>query len=252
MINDLLYKKLCELRDSYHIIAIKAEFEAEGSTFRDLVRLRSLTRKANVDLYLKISGSESIRDLKDSLELDIDGIIVPMVENSFSIRKFLQAYKKIYNGTSKFLTINIESKYALNNINEIIQESSHIFNNMTIGRTDLSDSYNNNYKPDDKFIMDKVISTGNIIKKYGFKLTLGGSICDKTVEIIKENEKIQILFDRVETRKVVMPLQSILKEGALQNMFEFEKLYILSKKEIYDIFIDDEIKRLVELEKRLK
>lgn len=251
MIDKLLYQSLCKLRDEYHIFAIKAEFEAEGATFRDLVRLRSLTRKANVDLYLKISGTEAVRDLKDALELDIDGIIVPMVENAFCIKKFFQAYKKIYRDNNAFITINIESKQALDNIHDILKESKNLINNVTIGRTDLSDSFGNGYKPDDSIITEKVIHIGEIVKKNGFKLTLGGGVCDESINTVNNNKKIQMLFDRAETRKVVMPLQSLLKTNALQSIFEFEKLYILSKKEINDIFMDDELKRLVELEKRL-
>jgi hypothetical protein len=36
--------------------AVKAEFESEGSTFRDLIRLRRLTAQKNIPLFLKIGG----------------------------------------------------------------------------------------------------------------------------------------------------------------------------------------------------
>jgi len=251
MIKDALYEKLCELKENYNILAIKAEFEAEGSMFRDLVRLRSLTRKADVDLYLKIGGTEAVRDIKDALELDVDGIIVPVIENDFGVRKFFQAFDKIYNGEELFLTANIESKGAVANIEEILLESKGKMHNMTIGRTDLSDSYNKGYKPNDKFIIDKTILLAEKIKKAGFTVTLGGSVDDESVKIIGQNQKLSKLCDKVETRKVVMPIDSITKQEALLHVFEFEKLYILSKKEIQDIFMDAEMKRLIELERRL-
>ena len=46
---------------------MKAEFEAEGSSFRDLIRLRVLTARKNVPYT------------KDAMELGVDGLIAPMV-----------------------------------------------------------------------------------------------------------------------------------------------------------------------------
>ena len=57
-IEEQLYKQLCKLRDEYGLKGIKVEFKAEGSSFRDLMRLRRLTSKANAGLYLKIGGVE--------------------------------------------------------------------------------------------------------------------------------------------------------------------------------------------------
>ncbi|HTH14593.1 MAG TPA: hypothetical protein VMB23_09360, partial [Spirochaetia bacterium] len=61
-----LYDQLVRLRDQFGIGFVKAEFEAEGASFRDLVRLRRLTAAAGVGLLLKIGGCESIRDLRDA------------------------------------------------------------------------------------------------------------------------------------------------------------------------------------------
>ena len=89
-----MYQQLCKLRDEYNLQGIKAEFEAEGSSFRDLMRLRRLTSKAGVKLYLKIGGVEAVRDIKDALEIDVDGLITPMVESKFGAKKFYDSLKK--------------------------------------------------------------------------------------------------------------------------------------------------------------
>ena len=81
--------QLSLLKKKFGLCAIKAEFEAEGSSFRDLVRLRTLTAQKNIPLYLKISGVESLRDLKDALDLGVDGLIAPMVESPFGVFKFI-------------------------------------------------------------------------------------------------------------------------------------------------------------------
>ena len=55
-----LFDQLIRLKENYDLQGIKAEFEAEGSSFRDLVRLRRITDKLNVPLYLKIGDDHSI------------------------------------------------------------------------------------------------------------------------------------------------------------------------------------------------
>ena len=85
-----LRDQLKRLKDEFGLHGVKSEFEAEGSTFRDLVRLRRITAQLSIPLYLKLSGVEAIRDLKDSLELGVDGVIAPMVESSFAVIKFLK------------------------------------------------------------------------------------------------------------------------------------------------------------------
>ena len=74
-----LENQLILLKKEFGLCAIKAEFEAEGSSFRDIIKLRRITLNHGVPLYLKIGGAEAIRDIKDALELGVDGLVVPMV-----------------------------------------------------------------------------------------------------------------------------------------------------------------------------
>ena len=64
-----LVDQLKLLKEEFSLQAVKAEFEAEGSSLRDVARLRHVTDKINIPLYLKIGGVEALRDIKDSLEL---------------------------------------------------------------------------------------------------------------------------------------------------------------------------------------
>ena len=105
-----IYLQLCKLKDEFNLLGIKAEFEAEGSSFRDLMRLRRLTSKAGIKLFLKIGGVEAVRDIKDALELDVDGIIAPMVESKFGAKKFYDSLQKFYKDHKIHSSINIETK----------------------------------------------------------------------------------------------------------------------------------------------
>ena len=49
-----IVEQISLLKEKFGLLAIKAEFESEGASFRDLVRLRRLTTQQNIPLYLKI------------------------------------------------------------------------------------------------------------------------------------------------------------------------------------------------------
>ncbi len=48
--------RLAQPKGNFGLYVVKAEFEAEGASFRDLLRLRRLTTGQNLPLYLKIGG----------------------------------------------------------------------------------------------------------------------------------------------------------------------------------------------------
>lgn len=249
-----LYEQLCRLRDEYGLLGIKAEFEAEGSSFRDVMRLRRLTSKAGVKLYLKIGGVEAIRDIKDALEIDVDGIIAPMVESKFGAKKFYDGLDMVYGESKPNSTLNIETKNAVDSIDDILNFAIGKFHNITIGRSDLSASYfDKGIKPDSEFIFNLLRKISETITSLDLTLTIGGSLCANTIHML--NTKYSDLADaiyKLETRKVILPTKCFLeKENAIKEALKFEELYILSKKDFSDIHINSEIARLTELKRRI-
>jgi 2-keto-3-deoxy-L-rhamnonate aldolase RhmA len=136
-----LADQLSFLNDGGGLFAVKAEFEAEGASLRDLMRLRVLTAQKNVPLYLKIGGVEALRDIKDAMELGVDGLIAPMVESPFGVIKFIGAVESIFSQRKLFKSINIETRTAVENLDAILEVARGKIDNITIGRTDLSRSY---------------------------------------------------------------------------------------------------------------
>ena len=248
-----IYQQLCKLRDEYDLLGIKAEFEAEGSSFRDLMRLRRLTSKAGIKLYLKIGGVEAIRDIKDALELDVDGLIAPMVESKFGAKKFYDSLQKFYKDHKIHTSINIETKNSIDQIDEILEFANGKFDNITIGRSDLTASFfDNNIKPDSDFTLDLLRKIGNKAKESNLTFTVGGSVSKKTIEKINTNfSDLKEIVSKLETRKVMLPTKIFVeKENALNEVLKFEELYILSKKDFSDVQISSEISRLTELKRR--
>ncbi|WP_419677885.1 aldolase/citrate lyase family protein [Aliarcobacter lanthieri] len=254
-IEDKLYGQLCKLKNEYNLQGIKAEFEAEGSSFRDLMRLRRLTSKAGIKLFLKIGGVEAIRDIKDSLEIDVDGLIAPMVESKFGAKKFYDSLTKIYGNHKIHTTLNLETKNAIEQLENILEFANGKFDNITIGRSDLTSSYfDKNIKPDSEFTFKLLQEVGEKIKNSNLTFTVGGSISVKTID--KINRKyfdLKEIIYKLETRKVILPTKVFLeKENAIKEALKFEELYILSKKEFSEIQISAEIARLTELKRRLQ
>ena len=71
---------LKELKNEYGVLAVKAEFEAEGSRTDELVKLNEIVFRADMDIFIKIGGCEAVRDMDQCRILGAAGIMAPMIE----------------------------------------------------------------------------------------------------------------------------------------------------------------------------
>ena len=136
------------------IKTVKKSFEDEGSTFEEIQMVRNLTSKLGMNLNVKIGGCEAKSDIIKCQNINVDGIVAPMIETSFAFKKFIQASSKVENLS---LFINIESKTGLLNLKNILSMSNISFlKGIVIGRSDLVSSFG--YSSD-------YVNSENIIKK---------------------------------------------------------------------------------------
>jgi hypothetical protein len=227
-----LADQLSFIKDKSGLFAVKAEFEAEGASFRDLIRLRVLTARKNVRLYLKIGGVEALRDIKDAMELGVDGLIAPMVESPFGVMKFVGAVEAIFSQRKLFKSINIETRTAVDNIDAILEVARDKIDNVTIGRTDLSLSYfDPSIKPDSPFIFDLIEQLSHKIQSSGLALTVGGSLTNDSICLFKDRqEKLGDRLFSMETRKIIFSTNRMLDhKNSLKEALLFEEIYLRFK-----------------------
>ncbi|MDP4120446.1 MAG: aldolase/citrate lyase family protein [Bacillota bacterium] len=244
---------LKRLREEHGVLAIKSEFEAEGSRTDELVMLNQVVFRADSDMFIKIGGCEAVRDLDQCIVLGAKGVMAPMIETPFAMGKFIGALEKVYDESTNELEIiiNAETKTCYENLDEILEAGKGVLNTVVVGRVDFSSSYGLTRKDiNGDFICEKTLDILKRSRQHGYKAGFGGGI---SLEAIPFIVKMSEYADKFETRKVVFPMTSDekkLRAGIVLAM-EFETLYLRNKCDFYDRMAKEDAERLVMLEKRL-
>ncbi|MDO5851194.1 MAG: aldolase/citrate lyase family protein [Methanobacteriaceae archaeon] len=245
---------LKELKKDYGVIAVKSEFETEGSRKNELTKLRDIISKSGLKMYIKIGGCEAVRDLDDCKILSADGIMAPMIETPFAASKFKNAFNKVFPSKEDGVIdkiINLETITAYNNIDDIFSENRDFLDTVVIGRSDFSAS---SKIPKSEVNGSKMFEyCKNIIEKandYGFNSAFGGSISVNTIDFIKDLED---MIDRIETRKIVFDVNKLNDnyEEAISKAIEFEYLYLKNKLNYYQSVVDEDKARFDDLKNRV-
>ena len=95
---------LTDLIENDGLIGVKTSFEDEGALFNETIRLKEICNQGKTKLTLKIGGPEAIRDLKDATIIGVKGIVAPMVESAFGLKKFVTVYPALTMGSSAKLS----------------------------------------------------------------------------------------------------------------------------------------------------
>ena len=248
---------LTDLIENEGLIGIKTSFEDEGALFNEVIRLKEICNQAKTKLTLKIGGPEAIRDLKDSLIIGVKGIVAPMVESEFGLKKFIDAttnYIPKDNLNSLQLNINIETITAVKN-SENILESDYINSlyGVTIGRVDLVSSmgFNREYVNSSE-VYDITKSIFSKVKEKGLKACMGGAISVDSYDFIKRLHSDGLL-DKFETRYVIFDPSITLKNlsRALMKAQLFEYEWLKTKQDFYSLLTYQDDKRLQMIQERI-
>ncbi len=247
-----IVKLLDELKDQ-GVVGIKQSFEDEGVLDSDLWKISKVCRDLNLKLSVKIGGCEAISDINRCIDLEVDGIVAPMIESRFALQKFSESITKLPYDGNKF--INIESVQAYKNLDDILDSpTSKMLSGIVVGRSDLTKSFG--YGKQD-VMSDEICRVVTYIlqesKKLGMKTYMGGNIGTQSIEFIQELFNKGFL-DCIETRNVILGLdESNINDLSkiISHMLEWESLWLDTKSSHYKRFSKEYNTRAKEIKDRL-
>jgi 4-hydroxy-2-oxoheptanedioate aldolase len=200
---------------------IKGEFEAEGLTRVDVAAEALFAARQGLDYLVKIGGAEAKSDLYYLADVGITSIVCPMVETEFAMQKYMEMLPQ---GVFEHIGVTIETVTAVSNIEKILENGNYL-SDVTIGRTDLTASFNGASVESERTV-DMVKAVARKSKADGLRVTMGGSITKKTRELLKADKELRELIDFVETRKVVICVERFLDDMVLIQALKLEEILL--------------------------
>lgn len=250
---------LKKLKQESGALAVKAEFEAEGTRIDELLRLIEIARKADMNVALKIGGCEAIRDLIESKQLGVEYIIAPMVETPYALTKFIDAKNKIYEPDEQEDTaflFNVETITAFNHIEEMTKLASakNGLDGLVFGRVDFCGSMGwDRLDINTDKVTDYCVKAGQYCLASGIDMVVGGAVSIDALSMLKRIRETNL--KRFETRKVIFDAAAIDSpsiEAGLLEAVKFEMLWLMNKRDYYSMIMKEDDARIAMLEARWK
>lgn len=254
---------LCELemldllkkgRDQYGVVAVKAEFEAEGTRPDEFARLLELARRADLKVALKIGGCEAISDLLASRVYGVDYIIAPMVETPYALSKFIGAKNDVYGSEdvgTEFL-FNLETQATLENFEQMLPVACKGLDGVVFGRVDFTLSRGlDRGAVNEQTITDAVLQVASACAAGNMELVVGGSVSAEAKAALSAVRDVRL--DRFETRKVIFDgamAHDQEFDSAIDNAVRFELLWLKNKRDYYSRIANEDRKRIEMIEAR--
>jgi len=241
-------------REEFGVVAVKAEFEAEGTRPDELLRLLELAWRAGLDVALKIGGCEAVSDLLAARLYGASYIIAPMVETPYALSKFVDAKAKVWGeeaGAAKFL-YNLETVTTLANLDAMAAAARHKLDGIVFGRVDFTQSAGmTRAQINGPEITEAVLRTARACAAHDLELVVGGGVSVEAGDALRAFRNIRL--DRFETRKVVFDgsmAHSPRYGDAIANAVAFELAWLENKRAYYSAIAQEDAPRIAMMQQR--
>jgi len=246
---------LKRLKDEFGVVAVKAEFEAEGTRVDELLRLLELANKADLKIGLKIGGCEAVRDLIESKTFGCDYIIAPMIETKYALQKFIEAKEKIYGDDKNTIFLfNLETTTAFQNRQSLFDAAVGKLDGCVFGRVDYTGSLDmSRGSINDDVVTADVCGTAVLAKSHNLEMVVGGGVSMDSLSALRTIRDTRLT--RFETRKVIFSSGALDLPGidkGLLTAVEFELSWLKNKRAFYEIIFTEDERRIEMLESRWK
>ena len=241
-------------RDHFGVVAVKAEFEAEGTRPDEFLRLLELARRADLKVALKIGGCEAVSDLYSAKLYGVDHVIAPMVETPYALSKFIDAKNKTHgpSGEGTTFLFNLETEVTLRNLEEILPVARKGVDGIVFGRVDFTLSRGMPRTAiNDRPITNAVVRVARACADADLELVVGGSVSSAAIDALREIHAIRL--DRFETRKIIFDGKAIGEDSivaGIANAVEFELAWLKNKRDYYQTISSEDELRIGMMEAR--
>lgn len=237
------------------VVAVKAEFEAEGTRSDELLRLLEIARKADLGVGLKIGGCEAVRDLAEARQFGVEYVIAPMVETPYALSKYLAARDRVYpadeQGDTRFL-FNLETRTSFSHLEDLGEIAAVGGAGFVFGRVDFAGSMG---RARDFVNSDEMIGyielVAQIARTRGVELVVGGGVNPASIVPLRRLREIRL--DRFETRKVIFDAAVLDGRDAARGMeiaIAFELEWLRNKRAYYTRIAIEDADRIGMMEAR--
>ena len=247
-----------EGKAKHKILAVKAEFEAEGTRVDELLRLLEIARRAGVKVAIKIGGCEAVRDLIECRVYGADYIIAPMIETPYALTKYIAAKDKVYPRDEQdevsFL-FNVETRQTFDQLDALARVAKEGRVGIVFGRVDFAGSmgHSRDFVNSDE-MRGYVARVGEVCRDNDFELVVGGGVSPDSIPLLASI--LASRLDRFETRKVIFDATVVenpaVAHAGMDLAIEFELLWLKNKRDYYQTIASEDEARIAMMEKRQK
>jgi len=242
-------------RDQHGVVAVKAEFEAEGTRPDEFLRLLELAQRSDLKVALKIGGCEAVSDLQSTLNYGIDYVIAPMVETPYALSKFIDAKTKTHDAAQTRTTFlfNLETQTTLDNLEAMLPIAEAGVDGIVFGRVDFTLSRGMpRTAVNEPTITEAVLTVARACADANLDLVVGGSVSHDSIDSLRQFRAVRL--DRFETRKVIFDGAATTRDSiadGISNAVDFELLWLKNKRDRYDRIAKEDVARIKMMEKRI-